>query len=389
MIKVVKYILLFVYMDIRDKIKNIQNQVKHYLYEEEIDATDIKPVFESKQFRHINILGRGAFGYVLQSIYKDKDIETTYALKVMLKANIKKVDHLLEEVHILKLLKHPFIIKLEGTFQTPHQICMVFESLLYGDLCNLLYDLEVLPTLPFDLILFYLSSFVIALDYIHNKGIIYRDLKPENVMLDEKGYIRIVDMGLAKRIRYVNEYTSDNGEVVKQTVDQKTYTLCGTPEYLSPEILLNIGYDKSTDIWCLGIVIYELFMKTTPFSVENKVTMENSMTKLFTNIVQMMRKEFSLSDEVKQVMQNTNMEDLLVSLLNGNRDKRIGVKSSTITILEHELFTNYKDTINDITNGSYKPCYIPSKLDDNMYEPLTTLPNIKPFTGDNALFANF
>jgi len=376
-------------MNIKDKIKNIQNQVKHYLYEEDIVSTDTKPVFQNHQFRHINVLGTGAFGYVLQSIYKDKDIETNCAVKVMLKANIKKVEHIMEEVYILKLLKHPFIIKLEGTFQTPHQLFIVFEALLYGDLCTLLYDLEVLPTLPPELILFYLSSFVIALDYIHNKGIIYRDLKPENIMLDEKGYIRIIDMGLAKRIRYVNEYTDDNGNVVKQTVDQKTYTLCGTPEYLSPEILLNIGYDKSTDIWSLGNVLYELFMKTTPFAVENNNMMETSMTQLFTNIVKTMRNGFILSDQVKQVIQNTTMEDLLVCLLNGNRDKRIGVKTATITILEHELFTNHKDMINDITNGSYKPCYIPSKLDDNMYEPLTTLPNVKQFKGDNALFANF
>ena len=382
-------------MNVKDKIKSIQNQVKHYLYEDENVVNEPKKIFQSNLFHHINVLGTGAFGYVLQSIYKENDIETIYALKIFTKSSIKNLEHITEEVYILKLLKHPFIIKLEGTFQTQHQLTLIFETLLYGELCTIMYDLDELPSLPFDLVLFYLSSLVIALDYIHSKGIIYRDLKPENIMLQENGYIKLIDMGLAKRIRYVNEYTADNGEIVKQTVDEKTYTLCGTPEYLSPEILLNIGYDKSTDIWSLGVLLYELFIKKMPFSgennmkSENNITVENSMTKLFTNIVKTMRKEFTLSDEIKQLIKNEHMEALLVSLLNGDRNKRIGVKQGTIEILNHEVFTNYKETINDITNGLYKPSYIPHKLDDTMYEPLTTLPTIKPYKGDNTMFSNF
>jgi len=377
-----------------NKIKNIQTQTKHYLYEEPVTIeedteSDQKPLFDNNQFQHVNVLGTGAFGHVLQSIHKTNTTETTYALKVLSKESIKKVEHLMEEVYILKLLKHPFIIKLEGTFQTAHHVCMVFELLLYGDLCTMIYDINDLPTLPFDLILFYLSSLVIVLDFIHDKGILYRDLKPENIMLDEKGYIKIIDMGLAKRIRYVNEYTSVNGEVIKQMVDQKTYTLCGTPEYLSPEILLNIGYDKSTDIWSLGVLLYELFMKKMPFTGEKNTTLENNITLLFTNIVNVYRKGFTITDDVKQVIQNDSMEKLIIELLNGNRDKRIGVKERTLSIFNHELFSNYKDMINDVANQKYIPSYIPNKLNDDMYESLTTLPKIKPFKGDNSLFADF
>jgi hypothetical protein len=381
-------------MNMINKIKNIQTQTKHYLYEEPVTIeedteSDQKPLFDNNQFQHVNVLGTGAFGHVLQSIHKTNTTETTYALKVLSKESIKKVEHLMEEVYILKLLKHPFIIKLEGTFQTAHHVCMVFELLLYGDLCTMIYDINDLPTLPFDLILFYLSSLVIVLDFIHDKGILYRDLKPENIMLDEKGYIKIIDMGLAKRIRYVNEYTSVNGEVIKQMVDQKTYTLCGTPEYLSPEILLNIGYDKSTDIWSLGVLLYELFMKKMPFTGEKNTTLENNITLLFTNIVNVYRKGFTITDDVKQVIQNDSMEKLIIELLNGNRDKRIGVKERTLSIFNHELFSNYKDMINDVANQKYIPSYIPNKLNDDMYESLTTLPKIKPFKGDNSLFADF
>lgn len=369
-------------MNIKNKIQNIQIQTKHYLYEDTA-VTEQMPKFDSSQFFHINVLGTGSFGYVVQSKYIDDNKETTYALKILAKDSIKKVEHIIEEIYILKILKHPFIIKLEGTFQTSDQLCMVFELLLYGDLYKVVYDIVELPTLPFDLVLFYFSSLVIVLDYIHNKGIIHRDLKPENIMLDEKGYIKLVDMGLSKRIRYVNEYTKENGEVVKQMVDEKTYTLCGTPEYLSPEILISTGYDKSTDIWSLGILTYELFMKKMPFKSNN------DMILLFTNIVNVYRKGFNLTDDVKKIIQNENMEDLLVELLNGHRDKRIGVKEGTLTIFNHKLFTEYKNIINDITNRTYIPSYIPNKLEENVYEQLTTLPNIKPFKGDNSLFINF
>lgn len=367
-------------MNIKHKIQNIQTQTKHYLYEDTaISEPTIK--FNSNQFNHINVLGIGSFGYVLQSTYKDGELETTYALKMLEKKSIKKIEHLMEEMYILKILKHPFIIKLEGTFQTNTHICMVFELLLYGNLCTTIYD--ILPTLPFDLVFFYLSSLIIVLDYIHNKGIIYRDLKPENIMLNEKGYIKLIDMGLSKRIRHVNEYTREDGEVVMQMVDQKTYTLCGTPEYLSPEILMNIGYDKSTDIWSLGVLLHELFMKKAPFESNS------DMMLLFTNIVNVYRKGFTLTDDVKKVIQNEDMENLLTELLNGHRDKRIGVKEGTLSIFNHELFTGYKDTINEITNETYIPSYIPTKLDEDMYEPLTTLPKIRSFKGDNSLFVNF
>jgi len=289
----------------------------------------------------------------------------------------------MEEVHILKLLKHPFIIKLSGTYQTADQLCMVFEPLMCGDLCTLIYHNDELPSIPFDLIMFYLSALVIALDYCHNKGVIYRDLKPENIMLDEKGYLKLVDMGLAKRIRYVNEYTAENGEVIKQIVDEKTYTLCGTPEYLSPEILLNIGYDKSTDIWSLGILLYELFMKKMPFSGEN------NMTLLFTNIVKTMRSEYVLPDDVKITIKNELMESLLLGLLTSKRENRIGAKDGTISIFNHDLFSNYKETINEITNLTYIPCYIPKKLEEDMYEPISSIPNVQTYKGDNSLFADF
>ena len=91
-------------MNVKDKIKNIQNQVKHYLYEDENVVNEPKKIFQSNLFHHINVLGTGAFGYVLQSIYKENDIETIYALKIFTKSSIKNLEHITEEVYILKLL---------------------------------------------------------------------------------------------------------------------------------------------------------------------------------------------------------------------------------------------------------------------------------------------
>ena len=91
---------------------------------------------------------------------------------------------------------------------------------------------------------------MLALEYLHDKGIIYRDLKPENILFDNKGYLKLADFGLSK---------------TGMTGNTQTYTFCGTPEYIAPEILMGLPYDKSVDWWSLGIIIYEMLTSYPPF----------------------------------------------------------------------------------------------------------------------------
>lgn len=121
----------------------------------------------------------------------------------------------------------PFVMKLYGTYQTPHTLVMVTEPLSCGDLWSIIYETPPFSEnngLPYELAAFYATCLVWGLSHIHEKGVVYRDLKPENIMLDDKGYIRIIDFGFSKRVPYTKK---DSSGVVK--VLAKTYTLCGTP----------------------------------------------------------------------------------------------------------------------------------------------------------------
>jgi cGMP-dependent protein kinase len=168
----------------------------------------------------------------------------------------------------------PFILKLLQTYNHKNQIMMLMEFIQGGELWSYIY--EKTNTVKrsqgggFDMaaVKFYSANVVLAFKHLHNKGIAYRDLKPENLLIDSKGYLKMIDFGFAKKFPYLK-----NG--MKQ---DKTYTLCGTPEYLAPEIVMSKGYDKGVDYWALGCLIYELYLSRTPFQADYT-------TKIFQNII--------------------------------------------------------------------------------------------------------
>ena len=172
-------------------------------------------------------MGSGSFGTVVSA--SNKKTSALVALKIQSKVHIlqtKQLQHVTSEREILQMLDHQFILKLHGTYQTEDDIIIVTELLEYGDLWSAIYESPLsLGGMPSDLIRFYAASLVLALSHIHSKGVAYRDLKPENVMLDKKGYIRIIDFGFAKSIPYY--YYDEKAGV--ETVHNKTYSLCGTP----------------------------------------------------------------------------------------------------------------------------------------------------------------
>lgn len=365
---------------IAKKIKNAKTNVKYYLHNPLNETNYEKKNIYKEKFKYKSLLGVGSFGTVLLSDYIIDDQTNCYAVKCISKSLCTNVNQVIEEVTILKIMDHPFIIKLKGTFQTQNLLCIVMEPLLYGDLFMVIYD-DMNKTIPFELILFYISSLVIVMDNMHSKGIIYRDLKPENVMLDANGYIKLVDMGFAKRTRYVNEYTTNN-DVIVEFVDEKTYTLCGTAEYICPEIILKIGYNKSVDIWGLGILLYEMFMKKTPFFA-------NNIRQLFKNILNVLKTKFSLDETAKKTITNEDVEDLLFGLLSGTPSSRLGMKGNTNNIFNHKIFKDNKEMIHCINNKTHIPDYIPNRIDESEYQKLTTSLQVPLYTGDNSIFDNF
>jgi len=154
------------------------------------------------------------------------------------------VEHVLSERNVMSHCSHPFIARLAATYQDADSLYMLIELVQGGELFSLLRTQQVFQD---PIVAFYAAIVVLVFEYLHDRNIIYRDLKPENLVLDQVGYLKVIDFGFAKEL------------------SSKTWTLCGTPEYLAPEIILNKGHDTRADWWALGVLIYEMLMGSAPF----------------------------------------------------------------------------------------------------------------------------
>ena len=200
-------------------------------------------------YTFLQTLGAGSFGRV--KLAKMNDTEKFYAIKILKKIDLiklKQIDHILNEIKILTYVSHPFIIETHGFTQDDRYIYIILEFINGGELFTYLRSVI---KFSLDQAIFYAGQVVLIFEYLHSKNIIYRDLKPENLLIDKNGYLKLTDFGFAK------------------ICDKRTYTLCGTPEYIAPEILLNKGHGKPVDWWTFGILIYEMIAGIAPFNDED------------------------------------------------------------------------------------------------------------------------
>ncbi|KAM6402091.1 cGMP-dependent protein kinase 2 isoform 2-T2 [Pluvialis apricaria] len=220
--------------------------------------------FSPSPFQNLEVvttLGVGGFGRV--ELVKVKNENMAFAMKCIKKKHVvdtKQQDHIYSEKKILEQICSPFIVKLYRTFKDSKYVYMLLEACLGGELWSLLRDRGSFDEATTK---FCVGCVTEAFDYLHHIGIIYRDLKPENLILDAEGYIKLVDFGFAKKI--------GSG--------QKTWTFCGTPEYVAPEVILSKGHDFSVDFWSLGILVYELLTGSPPFSGADQMMTYNSILK--------------------------------------------------------------------------------------------------------------
>jgi len=233
-------------------IANLDDIKKRY-----IDLPERKKVIHEEfktlklsDLRIIATLGVGGFGRVELVMIAGDNRQRSFALKQMKKSQIvetRQQQHIMSEKEIMEESDCHFIVKLFKTFKDRKYLYMLMESCLGGELWTILRDRG-----NFDdsTTRFYTSCVVEAFDYLHSRGIIYRDLKPENLLLDGTGYVKLVDFGFAKKLQ----------------VGRKTWTFCGTPEYVAPEVILNKGHDISADYWSLGVLMFELLTGTPPFT---------------------------------------------------------------------------------------------------------------------------
>ncbi|XP_028331222.1 cGMP-dependent protein kinase 1-like isoform X2 [Gouania willdenowi] len=200
-------------------------------------------------FNIVDTLGVGGFGRVELVQLKSEEAKT-FAMKILKKSHIvdtRQQEHIRSEKVIMCDAHSDFIVRLYRTFKDSKYLYMLMEACLGGELWTILRDRGSFED---STCRFYTGCVLEAFAYLHSKGIIYRDLKPENLILDSRGYAKLVDFGFAKKIGCC----------------KKTWTFCGTPEYVAPEIILNKGHDVSADYWSLGILMFELLTGSPPFS---------------------------------------------------------------------------------------------------------------------------
>lgn len=220
-----------------------------------LNPRPIKAITDCKinDLEKIELIGKGTFGRVWLVFHKK--LEKYLALKILKKADVlrhKLVHQVLRERHLLETTSNPFIVPFVGAFQNEHNLYLLMEFLVGGELYTLI---RLYNTLPITWVRFFAAELLIAINYLHEHGIVYRDLKPENILLDALGHIRLIDFGLAR--------------TVEPSVPCSTF--CGSPFYMAPEMVSSRSYSFSVDIWALGIVIYELLTGSPPFTGNTQV----------------------------------------------------------------------------------------------------------------------
>jgi len=231
----------------RKDIESVIGDIKRLGKPLSMQGASLNKNIRLKDLVKFRILGVGTFGKVWLVSHKKTGIP--YALKQLSKREIighHQVEGVLREKNIMANIKHPFVVDLVATFQDDRHLFMLIALVQGGELFSVIHT-ETRDGIPNGNSRFYAACILESLSHLHRRGIAYRDLKPENILIDAKGYCVLVDLGFAK------------------IVSDKTYTLCGTPEYLAPEIILSKGHDSGVDYWAFGVLIYEMLVGRSPF----------------------------------------------------------------------------------------------------------------------------
>lgn len=320
-----------------------------------------RPMSEA-DFEMITIIGKGAFGEVI--LVRHRKNANYYAMKKLRKADMlrkEQVNHAWSERHVLVAANHPFVCQLCYSFQNKDYLYLVMEFLPGGDLMTLLIDRD---TLVEEQAKFYIAEMIVAIDSIHKLGFIHRDIKPDNLLIDKYGHLKLSDFGLCKSFNVdidtlptsnvsnhnshapanLNELSmTERAAAWRQNARKQAFSTVGTPDYISCEILQKRGYNKECDYWSLGVVLYEMLVGYPPFYAEDAL----KTCRKILNWRETLRfpPEANLSWDAKHLIQSLICEP----------KSRLGVKNGMHDFREHTFFQGI-----DWGNiGVLKPPFVP------------------------------
>ena len=300
-----------------DKNNTQNNEDKSELSTIKLSYLDFDPLY---------LIGTGSLGKVILVLYKKN--KNIYAMKELSKSKIKinkQEEHSKSERDLMIELTSPFIVNIKFAFQDETKLYIVSEFLQGGDMFYHMHH----STINFteNTVKFYIIELILAIEFLHENNVIYRDLKPENILMNSEGHIKISDFGLSKKL---------------ENQKDKAYTLCGTLQYLAPEILKNKGYDKSVDWWSLGCIYYEMLTGNLPFKTNgNKINLD------------VFEEKIDFDENMNPLLIN-----LISQLLNVNPKKRLGYGAQDAKkIKEHQYFNDVD--WNKYLNKEIEPPFVP------------------------------
>ena len=270
---------------------------------------DIKNV-GLNDFKILKVIGRGTFGKVCLVQYKLT--KEYFAMKIMKKDVLlehNQVKSALLEKKILQNLNYPFLVGMVFCFQTQERIYFVMNFIRGGELFKHLYESKYFSE---EKTKFYAGIIGLALEYLHTHGIVYRDIKPDNILIDEDGYLKLADFGMAK-------FLKDK---------EKAFSFCGTPEYFAPEIITREGHNHAADWWSYGVLLYEMLFGIPPFY-------SNNYEKMFDLITE------SQLRFPRKIIVSEDAKDLIRKLLVKDQDLRLGSNQGFEAIKNHSFFKGF------------------------------------------------
>ena len=279
-------------------------------------------------FTQIKLIGKGSYGNVFLVRYNKNNC--LYAMKVYKKSDLREKnqeDNTKSERNLLTKINFPFIVEVKFAFQTETKLFLVQEFIQGGDL---FFHIHSGPKFSTQKTKFYIVEIILAIDFLHKNNMIYRDLKPENILIDSKGHIKLTDFGLSKIVK---------------NMEEKSFTLCGTLQYIAPEVLSGEGYNECVDWWSLGIIMYEMLTGKLPFKFDKRDSQ---------NELNVYNKKIFFPNWIEE-----NTKDLINNLLIIDPEKRLGNGSDGAENIKNHPFFSDIDW-NKALNKQLKPPFIPN-----------------------------